>query len=136
MHPELKSVESSTSHQVCAKRVLLWEIRGEIHLLPFVALLDILVARETKLSQVPPPYKIKLTGFGLLIDTSRVPFFSERYLIRVALKVCTVMPDHIGVLMPREPVLHLKLQQTMLIEFEVYTLHQYSVLPRIGLGVI
>ena len=57
--------------------------------------------------------------FGLLIDVRRVPLFRELHLVRVALQICSVVPDDEGVLIPREPVLHLKFQQTMLVEVEI-----------------
>ena len=57
--------------------------------------------------------------FGLLIDVGGVPLFRELHLVRVALQICSVVPDYEGVLVPREPVLHLKPQQAMLIEFEI-----------------
>jgi hypothetical protein len=61
---------------------------------------------------------VKVT-FGLLIDVRRMPFFRELHLVRVALQICSVVPDDEGVLMPRQPVLHLKFQQTMLVEVEI-----------------
>lgn len=60
MHPKLQSVEGSPSHQVGAEWVLLWQIRSEIHLLPLVPLLDVLVSGEPELPQMPPPDEVQL----------------------------------------------------------------------------
>ena len=49
-----------------------------------------------------------------------MPLFRELHLVRVALQICSVVPDDEGVLVPREPVLHLELKQAMLVEVEIY----------------
>ena len=48
-----------------------------------------------------------------------MPFLSQLNLVRVALQICTVVSDYKSVLVPGEPILHLKLQKPVLIEIEV-----------------
>ena len=47
---------------------------------------------------------------------------SDSYLVllRVALNVGSIVPQNVGILMTREPILHLKLQQPLLILCKVY----------------
>ena len=85
MHAKLKPIKSSPGDQISAKGVLFWQICCEVHFLPLVSLLDVLISWETELSQMPSLNEIKLTGLWLLIDNMRVTLFSEVNLIRVAL---------------------------------------------------
>ena len=60
MHPQLQPVEGCPSHQIGAQWVLLGQIRSKIHLLPLVPLLDVLVAGESELPQMPSPDEVQL----------------------------------------------------------------------------
>jgi hypothetical protein len=68
MHAQLQPIEGSPGHQVSAQRILLGQVCSEVHFLPLVSLLDILISGESELSQVPTPDQIDLTSFIIIND--------------------------------------------------------------------
>ena len=80
VHPVALFAHTARGYQVRAQRVILGQIRSEVHLLPLELLAELFLAREAKLSQVPALDEVDLAvrrGFvdfvGMCFEASLDP---------------------------------------------------------------
>ena len=92
MHPVALFADSTCGYEVRTKRVVLWQICSEVHLLPFESLAKFFLPWEAKLSQMPTFDEVYLTILRLFIDLIRMDPNSSLYRLRVSDAVCLIMP--------------------------------------------
>jgi hypothetical protein len=63
MHPVALVVHLACGHQVAAYGILLRQVSGEVHLLPFEDLLDVVGSGESKLTKMPALDEVELTVY-------------------------------------------------------------------------
>ena len=72
MHSIALTANLASGHQVAGQRCVLGQICSEIHFLPFEFLLEAVLAREAKLTQMPPLDKVNLAVAWAVIDLLRM----------------------------------------------------------------
>ena len=63
MHAKLHLFVGCPCNQIGAYRILFWQISSEIHLLPLIALDDVLIPGKSKFSEMPSLDKVQLTSY-------------------------------------------------------------------------
>ena len=67
MHSIALLADPSRGNEVGTQRVILGQICGEVHLLPLELLSELVFARETKLTQVPPFDKVEAAILWVIV---------------------------------------------------------------------
>lgn len=103
MHPEAVFANPACGDQVRAHRIVLRQICGEVHFLPFKDLLDVLSPWEAELPQVPAFDEVNLAIPGALIDLVWMPSESKLDLVWEEQRVSAVVAEHECVLLTCQP---------------------------------
>ena len=74
VHPVALLANPARGDKVGAQRIIFWQVCCKVHLFPLELLAKILLARESKLAQVPALNEIDLAIYGRIVDFVRVRF--------------------------------------------------------------
>ena len=103
MHPEAVLADTTRGHEVRAQRVVLRQVCREVHLLPLEGLLDVLTAREAKLTKMPALDEVNLAVLGILVDLVWVATITKFDLLREQTGVQAVMTDEKCIFFTSQP---------------------------------
>ena len=92
MHPIALIAHAASRDQIRAQRVILGQIRREVHLFPLELLSKLFFPWEAKLTQMPSFDEVDLAIFGRLIDFIWVRPLAHMYLLREHCHICLIVP--------------------------------------------
>ena len=101
MHSVALTSDSSCGNQIRAERIVLWQICGEVHLLPLELFPQLFFSREPKLSQMPSLDEVDLPISRQCVDLIWMLLIASEDLIWVSLTIRFVVAQEEGVLFTR-----------------------------------
>ena len=105
MHPVALFIDSASSDQIAAQRVVFRQICREVHLLPLELFAELFFAREAKLAQVPSLDEVKFAIRGVLVNFVWVHFSFYADVFWVHGNISLPVPKQKGIFFASEPSL-------------------------------